>query len=143
MKTINIKLVTKESESKVPSDLTKALVAIPGTIALWKDLTPIARRDFVTWIEGAKQPETRKRRIEITRSKLASGERRPCCYAVVPMNFYKALGATPTAKAAWKDLTSTEKRDFVDWVEEGKDKEARGVRIAKACTMLSSGKRRP
>lgn len=143
VKTISAKLVKKESESKVPSDLTKALVSTPGTMTLWKDLTPIARRDFITWIEGAKQPETRKRRIDITCSKLASGQRRPCCYAVVPMNFYKALGATPTAKAAWKQLTSTEKRDFVAWVEEGKDKETRGLRIEKACAMLSSGKRHP
>ncbi len=55
--------LTKESESKVPADLQKALVAKPSVETQWKDLTPVARRDFITWIEGAKQPETRTRRI--------------------------------------------------------------------------------
>ena len=30
---------------------------------------------------------------------LVSGKRRPCCYAIVPMNLYKALAANPKAKA--------------------------------------------
>ncbi len=41
------------SIAKVPSDLQKALAATPKIEALWKSLTPIARRDFVSWIESA------------------------------------------------------------------------------------------
>ena len=131
----------KAQEYKVPADLNKALKSSPKIETLWKDLTPLSRRDFITWIEGAKQTETRKRRIEVTASKLASGERRPCCYAVVPMNLYKALGENAKAKAMWKELNPDEKRDFVAWVEEPKDKDARGIRIDKTCSLLASGKR--
>ena len=59
------------------------------------------------------------------------------------MNFYKALGASPKAKKQWSTLTATEKRDFVDWVESEKEKEARRERVEKACIMLAQGKRHP
>lgn len=128
---------------KIPQDVRKALTASPSVIKLWEDLTPIARRDFLTWIDGAKQPETRIRRIEKTRSVLTAGKRRPCCYAVVPMGLYKALGANQKAKMTWSSLTPDERRDFVSWVEEPKDATSRQLLIEKACTMLMKGKRNP
>lgn len=143
MNKTNPKSAGKESEPKVPTDLRHALAAAPQAESVWKNLTPIARRDFISWIESAKQLETRTRRIERTPDMLASGKRRPCCYAIVPMNFYKALGAAPKAKAEWKGLSPTERRDFVSWVESAKDREERMLRVAKACAMLASGKRRP
>ncbi|MDB5254065.1 MAG: uncharacterized protein JWL80_131 [Parcubacteria group bacterium] len=126
---------------KVPTDLRKVLASSPKMEAIWKDLTPISRRDFISWIESAKQPETRTRRIEVTKSKLLSGQRRPCCYAVVPMNLYKALDKVPKAKAVWKDLSPNERRDFADWIEAVKDTKVE--RINKACMLLSTGKRHP
>lgn len=140
---MNPKPTGEESEPRIPTDLRKALAVAPGVEALWKNLTPIARRDFISWIESAKQPETRRRRIERTPDMLASGKRRPCCYAIVPMNVYKALGAAPKAKAQWSDLTPTERRDFVSWIDSAKEPEARSRRIEKACEMLAAGKRHP
>jgi uncharacterized protein YdeI (YjbR/CyaY-like superfamily) len=128
---------------KLPADLEKVLSANPEAKAKWRDLTPIARRDFMSWITSAKQPETRKRRVESVPSRLASGKRRPCCYAVVPMNLYKALGDLPKAKAQWKDLTSDERRDFTDWINEAKGAQAHAERIEKTCVMLLRGKRNP
>jgi len=128
-------------ETAVPTDLRKVLVSTPKTKTLWEGLTPLARRDFISWVESAKQPETRKRRVDSIPSRLASGKRRPCCYAIVPMNLYKALGDFPKAKQQWGTLTPDEKRDFSDWVNESKDKDGRGVRVAKVCGMLASGKR--
>lgn len=135
--------IIQAKEEPIPADLRKALQVKPQIEALWKDLTPISRRDFITWVQGAKKPETRTRRIEVTCSKLAKGERRPCCYAVVPMNLYKALGLNLKAKVTWKDLSPDERRDFVKWVEEPKDSEKRGIRIDKACSILATGKRHP
>src|SRR5258708_5336688 len=83
---------------RVPTDLRKALVATPLAAAAWKGLTPIARRDFTSWIDSAKQPERRRRRIERACENLAAGKRRPCCYAVGPMDLYKALGAAPVGR---------------------------------------------
>src|SRR5687767_12617260 len=99
-----------EPEPKVPADLRKSLAAAPKAKAQWGDLTPIARRDFISWIDSAKQPETRRRRIEKACSMLAAGKRRPCCYSIVSFNLYTALSATPKAKAQWSTLTSTERR---------------------------------
>ncbi|MFA6050071.1 MAG: YdeI/OmpD-associated family protein [Candidatus Paceibacterota bacterium] len=132
----------KEPEIKVPADLRKALSAAPKIETLWKGITPIARRDFVRWIESAKKSETRKRRVEVTLSKLASGQRRPCCYAVVPMNLYKALGESLKAKAVWKDLTPTERRDFVSWIDEASNTEDSKLRVVKVIGTLASGKRK-
>lgn len=128
-------------EQKAPLDLRKALSAKPELQTKWNDLTPISRRDFISWIESAKQPETRARRIAITCDKLASGKRRPCCYAVVPMNLYTALNKTPKAKATWKELTPMERRDFVGWIDETKDKVEQSLRVDTACLALASGKR--
>src|SRR5437764_5325308 len=70
-------------ELRLPTDLRKALAATPVAQAQWRDLTPISRRDFISWIDSAKQLETRRRRIEKARSMLAAGKRRPCCYSIV------------------------------------------------------------
>ena len=130
-------------ELRVPTDLRKALAAAPMAKAQWSDLTPIARRDFISWIESAKQPETRRRRIERACSMLAAGKRRPCCYSIVSFDLYTALNATPKAKAQWSDLTPIERRDFISWMDSAKQPEAHRRRIEKACAMLAAGKRRP
>jgi uncharacterized protein YdeI (YjbR/CyaY-like superfamily) len=133
----------KESEPRVPADLRKALAAAPIAKAQWRDLTPIARRDFISWIDSAKQPETRRRRIERACSMLAAGKRRPCCYSIVSFNLYTALAATPMAKAQWSDLAPIERRDFISWMDSAKQPETHRRRIEKACVMLAAGKRRP
>ena len=130
-------------ELRLPTDLRKALAAAPIAKAKWSDLTSIARRDFISWIESAKQVETRRRRIEKACSMLAAGKRRPCCYSIVSFNLYTALAATPMAKAQWSDLTPIERRDFISWMDSAKRPEAHKRRIEKACAMLAAGKRRP
>jgi len=77
MNRMNPKLAGEESEPRVPTDLHKALAATPMAKAQWSDLTPIARRDFISWIDSTKQPETHRRRIEKACVMLAAGKRRP------------------------------------------------------------------
>ncbi|HEV3087148.1 MAG TPA: YdeI/OmpD-associated family protein, partial [Candidatus Elarobacter sp.] len=103
MNKMNPKPDRAEPEPSVPADLRKALAAEPVVKVLWSDLTPIARRDFISWIDSAKQPETRRRRIERTCSMLEAGKRRPCCFSIVPLSLHKALKAAPAAKAQWSD----------------------------------------
>src|SRR5258705_9869391 len=117
MNKMNPKLAGEESEPRGPADLRQALAAAPLAEAVWRDLTPIARRDFISWIDSAKQAETRRRRIERACSMLAAGKRRPCCYSIVSLDLHLALKATPTAKAQWSDLTSIERRDFINWMD--------------------------
>ena len=130
-------------ELGVPRDFRKALAATPRARAQWSDLTPIARRDFISWIDSAKQPETHRRRIERACSMLAAGKRRPCCYSIVSLDLHLALKATPKAKAQWSDLTPIERRDFISWMDSAKEPERHRRRIGKACAMLAAGKRRP
>jgi uncharacterized protein YdeI (YjbR/CyaY-like superfamily) len=127
----------------VPTDLRKALAASPAAKARWDDLTPIARHDFVTWIGSAKQAETRKRRIERACSMLVEGKRRPCCYAVVPLDLHNALKAMPKAKTQWSGLTPDARREFIGWIESAKQRDTRSRRIDEACAKLAAGKRRP
>ncbi len=98
----------------VPLDLKRALARNKRALMLWQSLTPLAQRDFISWIDSAKQAVTRKKRVESVPSRLLSGKRRPCCYAVVPMELYKALGANAKAKALWVSLSASEKRDAVE-----------------------------
>ena len=137
-------MITKKSpKAKVPVDLKKAFTDHPQAKNKWDDLTSLARRDFITWIESAKQPETRLRRIAKTYSMLLEGKRRPCCYALVPMKLYQALGSNPKAKAQWKRVTADDKRDFIDWIETATDKVTHQKRIEKVCVMLVAGKKCP
>ena len=126
---------------EVPADVRKALGGVPAAKAQWGELTPIARRDFLRWIDEAKQAETHRRRIERACDMLASGKRRPCCFAVVPLDLHKALGSVPDAKATWRTLTSDERRDVIDWIGLAKQRDARVRRVEDACVMLAAGKR--
>ena len=74
---------------------------------------------------------------------LAAGKRRPCCYAIVPLDLHKALGAAPKAKKQWSGLTPDARRDYIGWIEASKQRETRKERIDKACAMLAAGKERP
>ena len=78
--TLEIEPTKEWPEPQVPEDLKTALAATPQVHALWKDITPMARWDWIRWIRSTKQPETRRRRIETAFSKLKAGERRPCCF---------------------------------------------------------------
>ena len=48
--------------------------------AAWIDITPLARNEFICWVEDAKKAETRARRIRRTQEELEDGMRRPCCW---------------------------------------------------------------
>ena len=78
--TLEITPAGKDTEPEVPADLRKALAAAPQARALWSDITPNARRDWIHWITSAKQSETRARRIKNACSMLAAGKRRVCCF---------------------------------------------------------------
>ena len=68
-------------EPNVPQDLERALAAAPKNIQdLWKAITPMARWEWVRWVNATQNPDTRKGRVEVSISKMKSGKRRPCCF---------------------------------------------------------------
>jgi hypothetical protein len=74
--------VTKDwPEPSVPQDLAAALAAAPRNIqALWTEITPMARWEWARWVNATKNPDTRRRRADVSISKMKSGKRRPCCF---------------------------------------------------------------
>ncbi|MFD4442982.1 YdeI/OmpD-associated family protein [Nocardia sp. NPDC058519] len=64
----------------MPDDLHEALLANSVALAAWRDITPLARNEFICWVEDAKQDTTRARRIRRTQEELEEGQRRPCCW---------------------------------------------------------------
>ncbi|MGA8047718.1 MAG: YdeI/OmpD-associated family protein [Dermatophilaceae bacterium] len=64
----------------LPSDLAAELTAHGVALTAWHDITPLARNEFICWVEDAKQDATRDRRIRRTREELEDGMRRPCCW---------------------------------------------------------------
>ena len=81
----NINMAKKEIATdilhKVPPDLRKIINSSPAVRAAWEDITPLARNEWICWIESAKKSETRNHRIERTRIEILEGKRRPCCWA--------------------------------------------------------------
>ena len=61
--TIRLDLDTDKREVKPPSDLLRALKAIPSGLDRWRALSHTHQREHVEAIEDAKKPETRDRRI--------------------------------------------------------------------------------
>ncbi len=51
---------------KLPADLRQALIANAMALDAWKDITPLARNEFICWVEDAKQETTRERPIRRT-----------------------------------------------------------------------------
>ena len=64
----------------LPADLREALMANTAALDAWKDITPLARNEFICWVQDAKQQTTRERRIRRTQEELEDGQRRPCCW---------------------------------------------------------------
>jgi hypothetical protein len=65
---------------KLPADLVDALSEKTVVTDLWENLTPIARNEFICWVEDAKQEKTRARRVKRTVEELLEGQKRPCCW---------------------------------------------------------------
>jgi hypothetical protein len=79
--TLDIEVTKDWPEPAVPEDLATALVAAPEKIQnLWNEITPMARWEWVRWVNATKNTETRRRRVDVSISKMTSGKRRPCCF---------------------------------------------------------------
>jgi len=69
---------------KMPADWQKAILSAPKARAVWEDITPLARNEWICWVISGKKEETRGIRIKKGISKLNGGMRRPCCWAGCP-----------------------------------------------------------
>ena len=88
-------------EPEIPEDFKKVLESFPKEYALWKDITPNARWDWIRWIRAVKTPETRQKHINVAIDKLKKGIRRPCC-------FNRNLCSEPAVAHNWVLLDPTQ-----------------------------------
>ena len=65
----------------LPVDLKKALVSSAAALEAWEDITPLARNEWICWVQSVKKEETRKDHVRRTWEELIGGKRRPCCWA--------------------------------------------------------------
>ena len=65
---------------KIPADLREALISDSKALALWEDLTPLARNEWICWVTFPKKEVTRESHVKRTISELKEGMRRPCCW---------------------------------------------------------------
>lgn len=75
-----IKSISSGVVHKIPNDLRSTLVSSKTALETWEDITPLARNEWICWIESAKKLGTRKHRIDRALDGLKEGKRRPCCW---------------------------------------------------------------
>lgn len=49
-------------------------------MAKWEAITPLARNEWICWVESVKTPEIRQQHVERVGADLKGGKRRPCCW---------------------------------------------------------------
>ena len=75
---IDIEVTRDWPEPSVPQDLATALAAAPQKIQnLWDQITPMARWEWVRWVNATNNPDTRTRRVEVSISKMKNGRDGP------------------------------------------------------------------
>ncbi len=78
---LTLEVADRWPEPELPDDLAGALSAAPERIReTWQDITPMARWEWVRWVQATRSPGTRQRRVEVSIDKLDHGKRRPCCF---------------------------------------------------------------
>jgi uncharacterized protein YdeI (YjbR/CyaY-like superfamily) len=84
---------------ELPTDLATALRANAPALTKWASLTPLARNEWICWIETAKKSETRVKRINWGCENLRDGKSRPCCWPGCPHRERTAAKARQSQQA--------------------------------------------
>lgn len=64
----------------LPADLRKALTVDAAALAMWEDITPLARNEWICWTMSVKTPAKRQEHVARVGLHLKEGQRRPCCW---------------------------------------------------------------
>jgi hypothetical protein len=81
--TVSVELtqIKQWPEPTIPKDIAAALKSAPQKVKdKWRDITPMARWEWIRWVNSTNNTETRDVRIVKTISKLEGKHRRPCCF---------------------------------------------------------------
>ncbi len=128
------------ASNKLP---TRSMVTVTGTFAgypLQATLEPDGRGGHWLKVEQALQQAAGVAAGDRVAVQMTPVDVEP--EPAVPDDLQAALAAQPAARATWNDITALARRDWIFWVVSGKKADTRVKRIATACDMLASGKRR-
>ena len=70
---VTLEIDTEPRTVEVPEELASQLAKSKKAAAFFEDLAYTHKKDFVTWITGAKRPETRQKRLAETMRLLTAG----------------------------------------------------------------------
>ncbi len=98
---VSLEPTTEWIDPEVPTDVKKALSTSSKAEALWNDITPMARWDWIRWVRAVKTQETRQKHLEVMLDKLNKGMRRPCC-------FNRNMCSEPYVSHNWRLLEPTQ-----------------------------------
>jgi hypothetical protein len=99
------KQISSGTVHKLPDDLRKALQIDKSAQAVWEDLTPLARNEWICWVIFVKQDATRAKHVKRVISELKEGMRRPCCWLGCPHRKDKKLSPSVQAVLARRNKT--------------------------------------
>ncbi len=68
----------------IPDDMCDVLLLDEKLVAVWNNLTPLARNEWICWVTIVKKPETRMEHICRLCEDLRAGKKRPCCWPGCP-----------------------------------------------------------
>jgi hypothetical protein len=74
------KTISDGTAHKLPTDLRKALSSDTKALAVWEDITPLSRNEWICWTISVKTPKKREGHVDRVVSELKEGMRRPCCW---------------------------------------------------------------
>ncbi|MFZ2545196.1 MAG: YdeI/OmpD-associated family protein [Candidatus Saccharimonadales bacterium] len=78
---LNISVTREWPEPVVPNDFAIGLAKAPQKVReKWNDITPMARWEWIRWVNATNNLDTRAIRIDKSVSKLNGNHRRPCCF---------------------------------------------------------------
>lgn len=77
---MTLKPISGGTAHTLPADMHQALNSDRRALAMWEDLTPLARNEWICWVTFVKKEETRREHVERVVSQLKEGKRRPCCW---------------------------------------------------------------
>lgn len=76
---LQLEPMKKWLEPEIPKDMRNEIEK-ENLMNQWNSITTKARWDWLRWIRGTTNSETRKKRIHVACSKLQKGDTNPCCF---------------------------------------------------------------
>jgi hypothetical protein len=133
-------ILPKNASARLPA---RGMTTVEGTIngaAFLATLEPDGQRSHWLKVDRKLARAANATAGEMVRLEFAPSSNVP--EPELPADFEKALTANPDARPVWTDITPIARRDWIQWIVSAKRPETRQRRIANACSMLASGKRR-